>query len=105
MSVGRPRAIPLFPAQGADSRGLGCDRGRSRFADAGRIQIKLAHFVEQGFVADAQHLGGVFAAPAGLFQRIGYRFHFRFVLQSANQRFQALLAGQNGFLARRSALR
>src|ERR1700722_20732629 len=56
--------------------------GRSRSSRAPcsrRIQIKLPHLVEQRLVADAEHLGGVFAAPTRLLERVGNGFHFGFV--------------------------
>src|SRR6266480_6513339 len=69
-----------------------------------RIQVKLSHLIEQGFVTDPQHLRGIFAAPARLFQRVGDGFHLGLVFQAAHQRLQPLLLGRRGLLPRRSPL-
>ena len=59
-------------------------------AGSRRVQVELAHFIEQRLVADAQHFCGILAAPVGFFQRVGDRFHLRLILQTAHQRFQSL---------------
>ena len=50
-------------------------------------RLNCAHFVEQRFVTDAQHVRGILAAPIRFLERVGDRFHFRFIFQAAHQRF------------------
>src|SRR6202167_2918370 len=76
----------------------------SRTRAASRIQIKLAHFVEQSFVTDAQHLGGILAAPIRLLQSGGDGFHFCFVLQTTDERLDAHLFPHPRSLTRSEAL-
>src|ERR1700735_970923 len=45
--------------------------GGSRTRAASGIQIELAHFVEQGFVTDAEHLRGILTAPIRFLQSVG----------------------------------
>src|ERR1700744_5509890 len=99
------RCVPrLFAADGANRRRF-CGRSRSSGAPRSRrIEIKLPHLVEQRLIADAKHLGGVFAAPTRLFERVGNGFHFGFVFEAADERFESLLARYGNFLARRGAL-
>src|SRR5258708_24305702 len=71
---------------------------------AGRIQVKLPHLIQQRFVTDPQHLCGILAAPASLFQGIGDRFHFRLILQPADEGLQPLLASHLWLFTRRGSL-
>jgi hypothetical protein len=48
----------------------------------------LANFVEQGFVADLQHAGCLFAVPVGLLECLANGFAFGFVFCAARHRFQ-----------------
>src|SRR5580700_1288746 len=77
---------------------VACTRGASR------VQSKLADLVEQRLVTDSQHLGCIFSAPMSFFESVRDRFHLGFVLQTAHERFQPLLARGHGFFSRRNAL-
>src|ERR1039458_3462156 len=68
------------------------------------IEPELANLIKQRLVADAQHLRGILAAPMSFFERVGDRFHFGFVLQTAYERLQSLLACGGRFLPWRNAL-
>ena len=71
---------------------------------ASRVQSKLANFVEQCFIADAQHLRRIFSAPVRLFESVRDRFHFGLVLQTAHEGFQSLFTRGHGFFPRRNPL-
>src|SRR6266851_10155251 len=68
------------------------------------IKSKLANFVEQRLVTDAEHLGRILAAPVSFFESIADCFHLGFVLQTADERFQSLFAHGRGFFSWRNPL-
>ena len=49
----------------------------------------LADLVQQGFVADLENRGRLFAVPVGLLQCLGDGLRFGFIFGGASQRFQA----------------
>src|SRR5215469_8105072 len=84
------RSEEPWPRKGLTRNSFGLHRRRSvSVAVAGcrvpprawRVEVELSHLVEERLIADAEHLGCVFPAPAGLLERVGDGFHLRFVLQ------------------------
>lgn len=52
------------------------------------VEIVLADFIEEGFVANIEQSGCFFAIPFGLPQCAGDGFALGFVLKAANEGFQ-----------------
>ena len=53
----------------------------------------LANFIEQGLVADLENGCRLLAIPVGLFESLGDRLCFGFILGRASQRFQTTRVG------------